>query len=55
VTTLRELAAEAATCTRCELYRRAIGTVSGAGMEGAALTLVGEQPGDAEPELAGSA
>jgi uracil-DNA glycosylase len=48
VTALRELAAEAASCTRCDLYQRATATVFGQGRAGAALALVGEQPGDAE-------
>jgi uracil-DNA glycosylase len=48
MTTLRELAAEAASCTRCELYRRATATVFGAGPQHAPMMLVGEQPGDAE-------
>jgi uracil-DNA glycosylase family protein len=46
--TLRQLAEEAAVCRRCELYRRATGTVFGEGRAGAALLLVGEQPGDME-------
>ncbi len=46
--TLDELAADAAKCTRCDLYQRATGTVFGAGRAGARLTLVGEQPGDQE-------
>jgi uracil-DNA glycosylase len=48
MTTLRELAAEAASCTRCDLYQRATATVFGEGRRGAPLALVGEQPGDAE-------
>jgi DNA polymerase len=48
MTTLPELAAEAASCTRCDLYRRATATVFGEGEPGAAVMLVGEQPGDAE-------
>ncbi len=46
---LREAAAR---CTRCGLYRDATQTVFGAGMAGAWLMLVGEQPGDRE-DLAG--
>ena len=46
--TLADLAAEAAGCTRCDLYRRATATVFGEGREGASLVLVGEQPGDQE-------
>lgn len=48
MTTLRELADEAATCTRCDLYRRATATVFGEGRARASLVLVGEQPGDQE-------
>jgi DNA polymerase len=48
VTTLRELAAEAASCTRCDLYRRATATVFGEGPAPASLMLVGEEPGDVE-------
>jgi uracil-DNA glycosylase len=50
--TLVALAAEAAGCTRCELYKRATRTVFGEGDPAAALMLVGEQPGDRE-DLAG--
>jgi uracil-DNA glycosylase family protein len=49
---IRLLAAEAAACTRCDLYRNAIQTVFGKGPADAALMLVGEQPGDQE-DLAG--
>ena len=48
MTTLRELAEEAASCTRCDLYRRATATVFGEGRAGAAMVLLGEQPGDQE-------
>jgi DNA polymerase len=48
VTNLRELAAEAAACTRCDLYRDANQTVFGEGRARAALVLAGEQPGDQE-------
>jgi uracil-DNA glycosylase family protein len=48
VTTLEELAREAAGCTRCDLYQRATATVFGTGRAGAAVALVGEQPGDQE-------
>ncbi len=48
MTTLRELASEAAGCTRCDLYRNATGTVFGEGPGEAELMLVGEQPGDVE-------
>ncbi len=46
------LAAEAAGCTRCDLYRHATQTVFGEGPIDARLMLVGEQPGDQE-DLAG--
>lgn len=45
---LSELAAEAAHCTRCELYRYATQVVFGEGPVGASLMFVGEQPGDKE-------
>jgi uracil-DNA glycosylase family protein len=38
----------AASCTRCDLYKRATQTVFGSGPATARLMLVGEQPGDAE-------
>lgn len=47
-TLLQAVAAEAARCTRCPLYRNATQTVFGEGPIGAALMLVGEQPGDQE-------
>jgi len=43
---------EAATCTRCELYRCATQTVFGEGPLDARILFVGEQPGDQE-DLAG--
>ncbi len=46
--TIQELAAEAAGCTRCDLYRCATQTVFGDGPDDADLVLVGEQPGDRE-------
>ena len=46
--TLADVAAEAAGCTRCDLYQRATQTVFGEGPEGAPLMLVGEVPGDKE-------
>ncbi|MBV9094485.1 MAG: UdgX family uracil-DNA binding protein [Streptosporangiaceae bacterium] len=46
--TLTELADEAAGCTRCDLYARATQTVFGEGQPGAAIMLLGEQPGDQE-------
>jgi uracil-DNA glycosylase len=48
VSALEQLAAEAASCTRCALYQRATQTVFGTGRAGAPLALVGEQPGDQE-------
>ena len=52
VKSLRELAESEANCTRCPLYRDATQAVPGEGPSGAALMLVGEQPGDKE-DLAG--
>jgi DNA polymerase len=46
------LRAEAATCTRCDLYRCATQTVFGEGPLNAKILFVGEQPGDQE-DLAG--
>ena len=48
MTTLTELRDDAASCTRCDLYRRATQTVFGEGPVSAGLALVGEQPGDRE-------
>jgi DNA polymerase len=48
VTTWQELAESAASCTRCDLYKRATATVFGEGRKTAAMVLVGEQPGDQE-------
>ena len=45
---LRRLAAEAAGCTACDLYRNATQTVFGRGPARARLFLIGEQPGDQE-------
>jgi uracil-DNA glycosylase len=45
---LRLVAAEAADCTRCPLYKHATQTVFGEGPADAALMLIGEQPGDQE-------
>jgi len=45
---LAALAAEAADCQACDLYRNATQTVFGRGPAGARLLLVGEQPGDRE-------
>ena len=50
--TIAELAAEAASCTRCELHRCGTQTVFGDGPDDADVVLVGEQPGDKE-DLAG--
>jgi uracil-DNA glycosylase len=49
---LAHLAAEAAHCRRCALWRNATQIVFGEGPENAGLMLVGEQPGDQE-DLAG--
>src|SRR4051794_6250640 len=46
--TVEALGAEAATCTRCGLYRHATQTVFGEGPATARLLLLGEQPGDRE-------
>ena len=46
------LTREEAACRRCDLYRHATQVVPGEGDRGAALMLVGEQPGDRE-DLAG--
>jgi DNA polymerase len=48
VTSWQELADSAASCTRCDLYKRATETVFGEGPVDAALVLVGETPGDQE-------
>ncbi|HEX3390664.1 MAG TPA: UdgX family uracil-DNA binding protein [Streptosporangiaceae bacterium] len=48
MTTLEQLAKEAAGCTRCDLYQRATATVFGEGRQASSLALVGEQPGDQE-------
>ncbi len=48
MTTLRELAQDAASCTRCDLYQRATATVFGEGKADAGMVLLGEQPGDQE-------
>lgn len=50
---LEELAAEAASCQACDLWRRATQTVFGAGSPTAKIFLIGEQPGDKE-DLAGT-
>ena len=48
ITTLKELRAAEARCTRCPLYKDATQVVSGEGRAHAQLMLVGEQPGDKE-------
>src|SRR5690606_15221663 len=45
---LPQLRAEAASCTRCPLFKNATQTVFGEGPIHAKLMLVGEQPGDQE-------
>jgi DNA polymerase len=45
---LQRLAADAASCQNCDLYRDATQTVFGRGAADARLLLVGEQPGDQE-------
>lgn len=52
ITSLRQLAAAEAACTRCPLYKDATQAVPGEGPIRATLMLVGEQPGDKE-DLAG--
>jgi DNA polymerase len=48
VPSVARLRAEAAGCTRCDLYRDATQTVFGEGPVDARLVLIGEQPGDRE-------
>jgi uracil-DNA glycosylase len=52
ITTLAELRAAEAACTRCPLYRHATQVVPGEGPAAAKIMLVGEQPGNDE-DLAG--
>jgi Uracil DNA glycosylase superfamily len=52
ITSLEGLREPEAACTRCPLYRNATQAVPGEGPVGAALMMVGEQPGDQE-DLAG--
>ncbi len=52
ITSLRQLAAAEAGCTRCPLYKNATQAVPGEGPSRATFMLVGEQPGDKE-DLAG--
>jgi uracil-DNA glycosylase family protein len=49
---LADIAAQAQTCRRCDLWRDATHIVFGEGPEDAAMMLVGEQPGDRE-DIAG--
>jgi len=51
-TTLDALRRAAASCTGCDLYKRATQTVFGEGPPRASIMLVGEQPGN-EEDLAG--
>jgi DNA polymerase len=48
MTSLTSLRADAAGCTRCDLYRDATQTVFGEGPTRARLVMIGEQPGDKE-------
>ena len=48
---LKALRAEAAACTRCDLYKRGTQTVFGEGARHARVMFVGEQPGDQEDKL----
>jgi uracil-DNA glycosylase len=48
ITSLRQLAAAEAACTRCPLYKDATQAVPGEGPSRATFMLVGEQPGDKE-------
>ena len=52
---LAALAAEALGCTRCPLHLLGTRTVFGEGPAGAAIVLVGEQPGDQEDRPADAA
>ena len=49
---IERLRADAASCTRCDLYRHATQTVFGEGPAHPRLVMIGEQPGDKE-DLAG--
>src|SRR5262245_12093342 len=49
--TLADVAAEAASCRRCPLYRNATQTVFGQGPVPAPIMLLGEQPGDSEDRV----
>ena len=48
MTSLKALRTEAASCTRCDLYKRATQTVFGEGPAHTPLMLMGETPGDKE-------
>jgi DNA polymerase len=48
MTSISRLRADAADCTRCDLYRDATQTVFGEGPARARLVMIGEQPGDKE-------
>ncbi len=48
ITSLAQLRAAEAACTRCPLYQDATQVVPGEGAAGARIMLVGEQPGDQE-------
>ena len=48
VASIEQLRAEAAACTRCDLFRDATQTVFGEGAARPQLVLIGEQPGDRE-------
>jgi uracil-DNA glycosylase len=48
ITSLHQLAAVEAACTRCPLYKEATQSVPGEGPSRATFMLVGEQPGDKE-------
>jgi uracil-DNA glycosylase len=50
-TELKRTARDAASCTRCPLYRNATQTVFGDGPAGATIMMVGEQPGDQEDRV----
>jgi len=52
MTSISRLRADAADCTRCDLYRDATQTVFGEGPARPRLVMIGEQPGDKE-DLAG--
>ena len=45
---LTSLRADAASCTRCDLFRHATQTVFGEGPADARIVMIGEQPGDKE-------